>query len=437
MIRYSIDSQNVDGRNLHLIALSGGCDSVSLLHLLHSEQLRLHAVHCNFHLRGEEADRDMLFCQHLCNNYGIPISILHFDTTAYAREHHIGIEMAARELRYNAFAELREKLGADKLFIGSHADDVVETFFINLFRSTGIEGLKGIEQKREYIVRPLLNFTREDILEYAAANKLTFVEDNTNADEQILRNAIRHTLIPAMEQIVPHARQAVLNTVRNVQEVLPLLHDATKRAIEEIVTDNCINLQKLQESPSPEWLLFNILKQYNFSSSTCRAIYENLDAQQGKRWESDTHVLLKHKDCLLVNTKQHRPPISIPIEAPGSYPIPGFGTLEINQLPVSPDFEIPRNGMLAALDADTVTFPLRLCMAEPGMRFVPFGMQGTKLINDYLAEHGIPASERDGQLLLTTGGNVAWLVGFTIANPFRITSKTKEILLCAFRASQS
>ncbi len=437
MISYSVDNQGVDRCKLHLIALSGGCDSVSLLYLLHSEQLRLHAVHCNFHLRGEEADRDMRFCQTLCNTYGIPISILHFDTAAYAQDHHIGIEMAARELRYKAFAELREELGADKLFVGSQADDVLETFFINLFRSTGIEGMKGIEQMREYIVRPLLNFTRDDILEYAAANKLAFVEDCTNADEHILRNAIRHTLIPTMEQIVPHARQAVMNTVRNVQDVLPLLHDATKRAIGEIVTNDCISLQKLQGHPSPEWLLFNILRQYNFTPSACRAVYENLDAQQGKRWESETHLLLKHEDCLMVSPKLQHRPISFAIEAPGTYTIPESGTLEIERVPASPDFEIPHDGEHIALDADTVTFPLKLCTAVPGMRFAPFGMNGTKLINDYLAEHGIPMSERGGQLLLTTGGNVAWLVGFTIANPFRITSKTKEILLCSFHTSQS
>ena len=437
MIQYFNYNQKVNKGNLHLIALSGGCDSVVLFHLLKSEGFKLHVVHCNFQLRGEESDRDMHFCQTLCQEWNTPLTIKMFDTESYAKEHHVGIEMAARELRYNAFEELRKEFNADKVFVGTHADDVIETLFINMLRSTGIEGLTGIAWERNNIVRPLLDFYKTDILEYAEVHQLSYITDSSNNDEQILRNALRHRLIPTLQDIAPHSKASLLNVARNLNEVVPLLHQATADAIRQVLDGNRIDLQLLGKQPSQEWILYNILHPYGFSPKACWQIFDNLDAQQGKSWLSATHQLLKHQDSLLIFPLEEQPPVSLRIDKPGIYRITGSLTISIESAIVNSDFRIPKEPNFIAIDAADIHFPLTIQTVSDGMRFSPMGLKGSKLINDYLSEHAVPLAARHKSLVLTDQNNcVLWLVGHTIDHHFRIKADTKEVLLCQFQVEK-
>ena len=195
------------------VALSGGPDSVALLHILHTLGYECKALHCNFHLRGAESDRDQQFCETLCASLGIPLEVRQFDTFAYMKEHHLSVEMAARELRYNWWQSLTP------IALGHHQDDSIETMLMNLMRGTGIHGMTGIVARNEarHIIRPLLCLSRQDIVDYLSDNGLTYVTDSTNAENETLRNQIRNQLLPLMEQMVPQARQGIAQTMEHLQ----------------------------------------------------------------------------------------------------------------------------------------------------------------------------------------------------------------------------
>lgn len=414
--KYLSHIQDVHREHLQLIALSGGCDSVTLLHLLRSEGFRLHAVHCNFHLRGDESDRDETFCRQLCEAWEIPLTVKHFATTEYAQAHHIGIEMAARELRYDYFEQLRQELSAEHIFVGTHANDNLETFFINLFRGTGQEGLAGIKPVRGPIVRPLLQRSREEILDYARQQGLSWVEDATNNELTILRNRIRHELLPLLQTIHPNALQGIHTTMQHLATSLPLLQEATQEKCAQLLKDQQISNPQLLSEPAAPWLLYALLRPYGFHSAQATAIFEALPAAQGRRWTSESHLLQVHDNHLLL----------LPLTT-ATPPVITFQQFERDDT-----FQLPRSAEEVALDAATIQFPVSIQPVAPGMRFTPYGMtQGTKLVNDYLAEHHIPAALRPQQFVLTdAAGHILWLVGHTIDHHYRITPDTQQILRC-------
>ena len=210
------------------IGLSGGGDSVALLHILHTLGYKCKALHCNFHLRGAESDRDQQFCETLCASLGIPLEVRHFDTFAYMEQHHLSVEMAARELRYNWWNDLSNPLNLSNpsnpsnptlVALGHHQDDSIETMLMNLMRGTGIHGMTGIVARNEarHIIRPLLCLSRQDIVDYLSENGLSYVIDSTNAENETLRNQIRNQLLPLMEQMVPQVRQGITRTMKHLQ----------------------------------------------------------------------------------------------------------------------------------------------------------------------------------------------------------------------------
>lgn len=434
MISYSIHNQKVSRKGLHLIALSGGSDSVVLFHLLKQNGFRLHAVHCNFLLRGEESVRDMEFCQSLCEKWHTPLTIQTFQTKAYAEKHHVGIEMAARKLRYDAFEKLRKQLRADKIFVGTHQDDLIETLFINMLRSTGIEGLTGIARERNHIVRPLIDYSRSDILEYAEQHQLSYIHDSSNDDEQILRNAIRHRLIPTLLDIAPHAKTSLVNMARNISDVMPLLHQATQKAMKDVLFDNKIDICRLRQQPSPEWILYNILSPLGFSSKTCRQIYESIKVEGEQVWHADAVTAMRHLDQLILLPSKELKPVRTTFDSTGTFPIPHLGVISIEKTTIDKDFVVPREPFMVAVDASTVSFPLTIDYIADGQRFIPFGLKGSKLINDYLADRGVYRHKRCECVVLTdAAGCVVWLPGHTIGHPHRITQQTKEVFLISFR----
>ena len=200
-----------------LVCVSGGADSVALLRVLISLGYTCRAVHCNFHLRAEESNRDETFVRNLCQQLGVELDVMDFDTASYATKHKISIEMAAREQRYEAFEKLRMQHGLDAICVGHHAEDSAETILLNLIRGTGIDGLTGIRPLSGRIVRPLLNVTRSDNTDYLNSLGQTWVDDSTNATDDYARNRIRHRLLPLMEEINPAAVQNILTTARNLR----------------------------------------------------------------------------------------------------------------------------------------------------------------------------------------------------------------------------
>ena len=412
-----------------LVALSGGADSVCLLLVCKSLGYDVEAVHCNFHLRGDEADRDEMFCQQLCEREAVPFHRVHFDTLTYASLHKVSIEMAARELRYNYFEQLRQSIGADDILVAHHRDDSVETVIMNLIRGTGIHGLQGIKPRNGHIVRPLLCVGRKEIEAWLKEREQDFVTDSTNLEDDVVRNKIRLNLIPLLEGINPSVSENIAQTALRMVEAGKVFDNAMRKDVDSVVKSTLsstdvapadrlmsIDVKALAEVSSREYTLQTILSPLLFSPSQVEEISRSDLSQSGKRWESATHTLIVDRGSLLVKEKSDadRKPFRIP--ETGTYVISETQSasekVSVNVVKVDENFLIDRSPLCATLDADKVRFPLCLRNVKPGERFMPFGMKGTKLISDYLTDRKRNLFQKEAQLVIADAeDNVLWLVG--------------------------
>ena len=253
----------LDFRELYLVALSGGADSVALLVMLRENGYRVHAAHCNFHLRGDESDRDEAFCVSLCERLGIELHRVHFDTRTYAELHKVSIEMAARELRYKWFEQLRADIGAAGICVAHHRDDSVETVLMNLVRGTGLRGLCGIQPRNGFVLRPLLDVSREDIEAYLAAKGQKYVTDSTNLVDDVMRNKIRLNILPILRELNPAVSENIQRTAEHLTEAQRVLDGIT----ELYKNRKLLDLNELTKYSSSEYIIFEWLKYYGFNGN--------------------------------------------------------------------------------------------------------------------------------------------------------------------------
>ena len=293
----------------YIVALSGGADSVSLLfvlkHLEHELGIDVEAAHCNFHLRGAESVRDEEFCKQLCERLSVPLHLIHFDTQAYADLHRVSIEMAARDLRYGYFENLRRDIKAQDICVAHHRDDSVETVLLNLVRGTGLRGLRGIQPRNGNIIRPLLSLSREDIMQYLDALGESYVTDSTNLHNDVKRNKIRLDVMPLLRELNPSVSQSIFGSSLRVGEALKVFDEAMKRSIADVTATSpshhltispphhlVISVERLKKQPSPEYTLHEILSSRGFASAQIEQIYGSLDTcSAGKIIASDSHEL--------------------------------------------------------------------------------------------------------------------------------------------------
>ena len=433
-ISHFIAQQNLlDKDKKHLVALSGGADSVCLLLVLKRLGYDIEAVHCNFKLRGEEADRDEQFCISLCKRHDIRVHLVHFDTNSYAISHRISIELAARELRYNYFENLRRDICAEDICVAHHQNDCAETVLLNLIRGTGIQGLAGIQPKRDNIVRPLLCVSREEIEAFLSAEGQEYVTDSTNLDDLYVRNKIRRNIIPLMEKINPAAQQNIVRTAIRLSEANNVfshsIEEASLRVSETIDNALVIDIQKLKKEISPEYTLFNIIRNYGFNPDQIEAISMRLDAPTGTVYLSETHQLLFNRGKMIV-TERLENAVMMKIPETGKYVIgTGQKALKIEKRVVDDAFRVSKDSQTATLDAENVRFPLLFRTVRSGDRFVPFGMKGSKLVSDYLTDRHKSLNEKRSQTVVEDAdGRIIWLVGERTDNRFRVGEATAEVL---------
>ena len=413
---------------LHLVALSGGADSVCLLLLLLRLGYRVEAMHCNFHLRGEESDRDEAFVESLCQDKGVPLHLAHFDTRAYADLHHVSIEMAARELRYSWFEQLRRDLGAATICVAHHSDDNVETILMNLLRGTGLRGLQGIQPRRGHIVRPLLCVSREEIEQWLHEQGQPFVTDSTNTVADVVRNKLRLDIIPRLKDVFPQANSNILSTAHLVSEALRVYDHAISEQLRLIAGDgSSISIDELLHEPSPESLLFEWLSPKGFSSHTILQLSQMLPTiSSGREWSSATHTLVCHSGRLLLSAiEEQRDPLLIP--EPGTYI---YDDKTKFRLTIHEGQHIERNNPnVCCADASTIAFPLELRHIRQGDRFRPLGMKGTRLVSDFLTDLHLSIIDKRRQLVLCDAhGNIIWLIGRRMDDRFKVTGKTTKTL---------
>lgn len=412
-----------------LLAISGGIDSVCLLFLLLELNIKPALAHCNFQLRGEDANADEQFVRKLATNHNLKIFVKRFETVAYAQDNSVSIQMAARELRFNWFEELSKAEGFQKVLLAQHRDDQVETFFINLLRGSGLSGLKGMKPLTGIYARPMLFAGRDQIVEYAVENNLTWREDRTNSETKYLRNHIRHKLLPALKEIDEQFLDKISESTHILTAEESLLHFLQDKTFDKLVsrTNSSIRIDKneLDSFPEAATLLFKFIKQFDYNFSQAQDIVSC--NQLGKRFYSRTHELLVERHFLeilphstveierseyLISAQQNE------LEKPIS--------LKINKGVVDENFRIEKHSEIAMLDYDALKFPLKIRKWQEGDRFKPLGMRGSKLISDYFIDNKFTALEkRKVFLLLTADNQIVWLIGHRIDDHFKITSRTK------------
>ena len=433
----------------YIVALSGGADSVSLLfvlkHLEHELGIGVEAAHCNFHLRGAESVRDEEFCKQLCGRLDVPLHLIHFDTQAYADLHRVSIEMAARDLRYGYFENLRRDIEAQDICVAHHRDDSVETVLLNLVRGTGLRGLRGIQPRNGNIIRPLLSLSREDIVQYLDALGESYVTDSTNLHNDVKRNKIRLDVMPLLRELNPSVSQSIFESSLRVGEALKVFDEAMKRSIADVTATSpshhltispsqplTISIDRLKQQPSPEYTLHEILSPRGFTSAQIEQIYGSLDTcSAGKTIASDSHELAFDRGSLLVQPRTNVADAvrSMRIPETGTYVFSDSLKIKVAAEDCGDDYVPSRAADCVCLDASDIKFPLTLRHIEQGDRFVPFGMNGMKLVSDYLTDRKKTVFEKRAQLVVTDAQQrIVWLVGERTDNRFRITPHTQQAL---------
>ncbi|MGM9714378.1 MAG: tRNA lysidine(34) synthetase TilS [Prevotella sp.] len=428
----------LDKDGTHLVALSGGADSVALLCVMHSLGYHIEAVHCNFHLRGEESLRDEEFCKSLTTGMGIPIHIAHFDTKTYCSLHHVSIEMGARDLRYDYFKKLREDIGADTVCVAHHKDDCAETVLLNLIRGTGISGMAGIRPRNGHICRPLLCVRRDEIIGYLESIGQDYVTDSSNLVSDVKRNVIRLEIMPLIKRLNPSAIDSIAASAGHIFDAIPLLGETLSRYKKDITRKDGasirVSIGRLMETASPRYILYEILKDYGFRPSMAEQIYENIHGQTGRQWLSQDYVAVIDRGWISIERRDEGfQDMMLPII--GRYVIGEGKIIDMRTETVDASFMPERTPEVASLDADKVKFPLTLRRVRSSDRFVPFGMSGHKLVSDFMTDRKMNVMEKRRQLCLVDAtGKIIWLVGQRIHDHYKIGRGTIKALVVRYIA---
>ncbi len=418
----------------YLVALSGGADSVALLHYMVDNGYDVHAVHCNFHLRGEESNRDEEFCQNLCDSLNVTLHKVHFDTSAYAQWHKVSIEMAARQLRYKYFEQLRVDIGAEDVCVAHHRDDNVETVIMNMVRGTGLKGLMGIQPRNGHIVRPLLAVDRIGILSYLMEKGQTYVTDSTNLQNVYTRNKVRLDVMPLLNEINPAASE-------HIDLLSQRVHDANEiyeYGLQLMMTDiTDIGREKddvvkalIRSKINNEQVLYEVISRYGFNAVQVKDIFNNIATQSGKVFYSADYVAVIDRIYLLVYKREKEKPGIMRIPECGRYIVPMCDkAIKLTVEDRKEGFSPSKKSFLVTLDAEKVKWPLMLRRIKEGDFFLPFGMKGKKLISDLLTEAKCSVVEKERQwVLCDANGEIMWVVGRRTDRRYSTTESTTRVL---------
>lgn len=454
-----------------LLALSGGVDSMVLAKLLimsqrdykstsqrvemqSQRQSHLAFAHCNFHLRGEDSNRDEKFVTDFARENNIPIHIKHFDTEAYAKENSLSIEMAARELRYNWFKELKEIHKFDKVALAHHGDDQIETFFINMLRGSGIKGLKGMKPQNDFYIRPLLFSNRNQIVTFAKDNEIQWVEDYTNNEIIYLRNKIRHQIIPLFDEIKDNARQSLnfsIDCLSSENELYRSLIDDKLTEI-ECVKDGYRSIENRHflNNENGKQLLFEWVRKYGFNNKQAESMFEAMRNEKsgvvfyndnGQQTTYNRLIASVQKDRIEIfkNKVNSKEEIIIELEnlktlKPENSQHLSISASQIFRFSVvnkDENFKLIKDSSVAQFDMTKITFPLKLRRWRKGDKFKPLGMKGSKLLSDFFNDLGFTAYQKQNVWIMEDAKDlILWVVGYRISDKVKILDTTKVIFQC-------
>lgn len=417
--------------NKILVAVSGGIDSVVLLDLFYKTNYHIAIAHCNFSLRGDESNQDEDFVKGLSDKYRVEFFVKKFNTKKISEKTGLSIQETARNLRYDWFNELAENYNFNHIAVAHHFGDQAETFFINLFRGSGVSGLKGMPLKRDKIIRPLLFARRAEIEQYAHKNKLNFREDSSNSSDKYLRNRIRHNILPEIEKAANNFPLAMADSLRFLSEDEAMLKQLVQKKKESVFL--CKNKQIIipQEGifcfDAPDVWLFYMLKGFSFNRDvTDEIMLALLEGKIGKIFFSESHQLLVDRGQLIVREKENKmnhnrkwhlrkSSITVPIHLTPRV----FNNQDALNLKAGPT--------LAYFDFEKLKFPLLIRHWREGDLFVPFGMKGSKLVSDFLIDQKVNLFEKENIFVMLSGKEIIWVIGMRASENFKVTEQTKKI----------
>ena len=417
-----------------LLTVSGGVDSMVMLSLFTRCGYRVGVAHCNFQLRGAESDEDEVLVAEEAARLGVECYNKRFDTLAEMERTGESMEMAARRLRYAWFEELRNEHGYTVVAVAHHADDSVETFFINLLRGTGLRGLTGISKQIGRIVRPLMFATRKEILEYAVANKIPYREDSSNRSTKYLRNKVRLGLVPRIREINPKFTSLMRHNIDRLSDAQRFIDHAIERIRDMAVTSDgeidTIHVERIDAAFPREFVIYELLSSaYGFKGdvidSLCRALEQGAT---GRRFYSRERVACIDRGTVVVAPIAADDPCVCEVDEGAVRSYCGNAVLyyELADIDTIEDFGVPEHA--AQVDADKLRYPLTLRRWREGDWFVPFGMTGRKKVSDFLTDAKVSVAEKQRQFVLLSGDDIVWLVGRRIDDRYRLTEETENVL---------
>lgn len=406
------------------IAVSGGIDSMVLVDLFRKLELDFSIIHCNFQLRGNESEAETEFLRDFCRENQIHYILRYFETEKYANENKLSTQLAARELRYNWFKEEIEKQKYDFLLTAHHADDNLETFIINLSRGTGLEGLVGIPEQNDNTIRPLLPFSRDEILAYANENSLVWKEDSSNASDKYLRNKIRHHIVPILKELHPTFLANFDKTQKFLNESQAFIEDEVNLKYNDVVKEDkerkVISIERLLQLQNWKTYIYHWLKPYGFTA--WNDIYDLIHANSGKQIHSEGFILLKDRETLLLYKKEETSESYFLKEHEDSLKIP----LKIAKSKVDNIFNPNKDSIF--VDVEKLVFPLEIRKWKEGDVFYPNGMKGKKKLSKFFKDEKYSLYDKNNQWLLCSNNEIVWVIGKRADQRFLANNTTNNIL---------
>jgi len=421
-----------------LLAVSGGIDSMVMADLFFRTGFDTGIAHCNFKLRGKDSDYDELFVKEYAEHTGRPFFCTSFNTLDYARKKGISTEMAARELRYEWFEELRLKNKYDRIALAHNKNDNVETILINFCRGTGIKGLTGMKPLNGNLIRPLLFASRSQIKEYASENSIEYRLDITNYEVKFIRNKFRHQIIPLFRKINPSFDDTVTEMAKGFSELRDILENYITTVKQNVIikenSETVFSLKKLLEYSPVNTILFELFRPYGLSAGQLETLIKTIQSQTGSVLYTDTHRIIKNRDEIIIT--------GLPVSEPQEFlinsieelvGIPFFESAEVKT--VDSNFRIDRDPLAAFINYEMIKFPLKIRSWKAGDRFMPFGMNSFRKLSDYFTDKKFSIPEKEKALVMESEGNIVWLLGERIDNRFRISPGTRSALVIRLKKS--
>ncbi len=418
--------------NKILAAVSGGMDSVVMVHLLNSAGFNFGIAHCNFQLRGDESNNDEAFCRQLAQLFRVPFYTTSFETSSYAGDKKISTQMAARELRYQWFEQVREQSGYDVISLAHHQNDTIETILLNLVRGTGIAGLHGILPKNRKLVRPMLFLNRDEIESLVKENAISFVEDSSNSSTKYSRNKIRLEVVPKLKELNPALEQTFEKNLLYFKEMELLLMQQVAKLKGELFEyhgdEIQLSIEGLKKIEPKRLLFFNLLYEYGFNETVIEDLILSLEKHSGRVFESQDFTMLLDRDKLIIKKKaiiKCEPLLINPNDREVNY-----GSYKLNVLHDDSPLIVKNNPMALSVDTEKLVFPLTLRPWQQGDYFYPIGMKTRKKVSDFFIGQKIPLTQKSEVPLLINGnGDIIWIGGYRPDERFKVTENTKKVTI--------